>query len=173
MDIKESLEAEHSKTMTTRIVNYVGDDARRFKALMDLFLKGEYRITQRAAWPISYCVIEHPQFIKPYYAPLMKKMQEQGHHPAITRNILRMFQDLEVPEKYCGTLIDLCIKFMMSELQPTAIRAFSITVACNICKRFPELKQELLLVINDLQNHPQLPAVRHRIKMAIKELRAV
>lgn len=172
MKIQAILEEGHSKELTDRIVKYVGNDRSRFKELIDIFLKGEYRITQRAAWSLSHCAIDHPEFIKPYFGALIKKMQEKNHHPAITRNILRMFQEIEVPEKYCGTLLDLCISYMTSEMQATAIRAFAITVATRMCKRFPELKNELRMILDELNHYPQLPAVRHRIKLALKDLRS-
>jgi hypothetical protein len=132
MDIKKRLEEEHSKTLTTAIVNFIGDDKKRFKILMDIFLQGEYRLTQRAAWPLSYVVIDHPDLVKPYFGKLIKKLQEPGAHPAIARNIFRMFQEVEIPEKHLGVLIDLCFKFIMNETKPAAIRAFAITVASRI-----------------------------------------
>jgi hypothetical protein len=49
MDLLKLLRAEHSKKQTDRIVAYVGDDKERFAAMINLFFKGEYRITQRAA----------------------------------------------------------------------------------------------------------------------------
>ncbi|HLG33280.1 MAG TPA: hypothetical protein VI757_00245 [Bacteroidia bacterium] len=43
-----------------KIIRYVGDDQKKFDALVELFLKGEYRVTQRAGWSMSYIVIAHP-----------------------------------------------------------------------------------------------------------------
>jgi hypothetical protein len=56
MDILQSLTREHSKKQTDRIVAFIGADKGRFAVLIKLFFAGEYRITQRAAWPLSYCV---------------------------------------------------------------------------------------------------------------------
>ncbi len=172
MFIQSLLEQEHSKAQTMKVVNYVGADKHRFKELMHIFLKGEYRLTQRAAWPMSYCAMRYPELIKPYFDALIKKIQAKDQHPAVTRNILRLFQDVEVPEKHCGLLLDLCLAYMRSEMQATAIRAFSITVASGICQRYPDLKNELILVLEELQQYPQLPAVNHRIKKELKALRA-
>ena len=67
MDLKEALLEEHSKKQCNAIVEYVGNDAKKFAALMELFLHGEYRITQRAGWPLSDCVRRHPALAEPYY----------------------------------------------------------------------------------------------------------
>jgi hypothetical protein len=56
MNLKETLLKEHSKANCMRIVKWVGDDQEKFYELFDLFLNAEYRVVQRAAWPVSYCV---------------------------------------------------------------------------------------------------------------------
>lgn len=173
MNIRERLEAEHSKTVTLAVVSYIGRDKKRFRELMTILLDGEYRLTQRAAWPLSHVAIEHPELIAPYYAKLIQKLESPNEHPAIARNILRIFQECPVPEKHWGSLIDICFKFIMSETKPAAIRAFAITVASRICRHFPELRNELILMLRELSAIPQLPAVKQRTKLALKELQAV
>lgn len=173
MNIRERLEAEHSKTLTTAIVNYIGSDKKRFKELMNIFFGGEYRMTQRAAWPMSYVAIEQPQLLDPYFDKLIKQLQMPDNHPAIARNILRVLQEIEIPEKYWGALVDLSFKIIISETQPAAIRAFAITVAAKISKNYPELKNELLMILKELNSFPQLPSMKSRIKKALKELKSL
>ena len=57
MKLSETILKEHSKANCRRILIWVGDDQRRFDDLFDLFLSDEYRVVQRAGWPLSYCVI--------------------------------------------------------------------------------------------------------------------
>jgi hypothetical protein len=49
MNLRESLLAEHSKALTVRIVDYIGNNEERFAELMNLFLNDVPRITQRSA----------------------------------------------------------------------------------------------------------------------------
>jgi hypothetical protein len=170
MNIRERLEAEHSKTLTLAIVKYIGTDKARFKELMTVFFNGPYRLTQRAAWPMSYVLIAEPKLLTSYYPRLIKMLNESGHHPSIHRNILRVFQEMEIPEKYRGAVVDACFKNILNETVPAAIRAFSITTACNICKDYPELKNELIIVLNELNQLPQKAAIKQRTKLALKVL---
>ncbi len=170
MDIAKRLEQEHSLTLTNAIIKYVGDDKQRFKELMTVFLNGEYRITQRAAWPMSYIAIDHPKLIYPYLDRLIKLLTRPGNHPAIPRNILRFFQEIEIPEKHEGALVDACFKLIVSAESPIAVKAFAITVASGICKKYPELKQELTLHLEHMQNYPMTAAIKVRIRNALKLL---
>lgn len=173
MDLKKELESRHSKTLTTAIINFVGNDKARFKALMDLVLGTDYILAQRAAWPISYIAINHPALVKPYYKKLIDKLGDKSCHSSLARNILRLFEEVEVPEKFQGPLLDHCFAFIRNETIPVAIRAFSITVATRICQPYPELTNELLLLMNELSSLPQKPAIKVRVREAIKVLQRV
>jgi hypothetical protein len=173
MNLKTRLENEHSKSLTLAIIKYVGDDARRFKILMDLVLGSDTLLSQRASWPLSSIAIDHPELLKPYVSKLIKKLAEPTNHPAVNRSILRICQEVDIPEKYWGTLVDLSFKFILTESEPIATRAFAISVAARICKHYPELKNELLLILNDLLEQPHAPAISVRIKYALKELKGL
>lgn len=170
MDIIKRLEEEHSKTLTTAIVEYVGDDVKRFAIVLEAFLHGNTRLSQRAAWPLGFIGMAHPHLIQPHIGKLFLKLEEKENHPAIPRNIFRIFQAIDIPEKHQGKILDLCFKIIPSELQPLGVRAFAITSAANISKKYPELKNELLLLLGEMSLLRQAPAIRARIKFAVKDL---
>jgi len=103
MDLEQLLRAEHSKRQTSRIVEYIGSDKRRFAALIRLFFAGEYRITQRAAWPLSYCVRAHPELIGPYFKPLLDNLKRKDIHVAVIRNTVRLRMARNYPWLRCAT----------------------------------------------------------------------
>src|ERR1700761_2957037 len=114
MDILQSLRKEHSKKQTDRIVAFIGADKERFAVLVELFFAGEYRITQRAAWPLSYCVRAHPELIGPYFNRLLDHLQRKDIHVAVIRNTVRLLQDVEIPKKYHGRVMSTCFDFIQS-----------------------------------------------------------
>lgn len=67
MNLAKEILKEHSKKQKNKIVNHVGDDPKRFAQLVDIFLQGPYRVTQRASWPLSYCVEKYPILLKPHF----------------------------------------------------------------------------------------------------------
>lgn len=148
MDIKKELLKEHSKRQTSKVVNYIGKDPQRFNLLVKMFLAGPYRVTQRAAWPLSYCVEEHPALIKPHLKSVLKMLDKKDAHDAVKRNILRFLQHIEIPKQFYGTVADRCFT-LMDPKEPIAVRVFAMTVLANIAKQEPDLQKELRIVIED------------------------
>jgi hypothetical protein len=140
---------EHSKRQCDKIVTYVGNNPERFARLVAVFLEGPYRITQRAAWPLSYCVEKHPELLRPHWKKILAFVDKPGVHDAVKRNVLRMFQFVRVPKVYQGLTAELCFKLLANTKEPVAIRVFAMTVLANMAKEVPELKNELIPIIED------------------------
>lgn len=147
MDIGAALRSEHSKDQTMRIVRFIGADAKRFKELMTIFFGPEYRMTQRAAWPVSYCIKDHPALIEPYLEKCIDLLTDKDTHNAVRRNIVRLLQYVEIPEKLLGKVYSHCIDLIDDVNEPVAVRAFAVTVATKIAKSEPDLIKELQLVV--------------------------
>ena len=163
MDILRLLKKEHSKKQTDRIVAYIGADKDRFAVLIGLFFAGEYRITQRAAWPLSYCVRAHPQLITPYFKPLLDKLERKDIPVAVVRNTVRLLQDVTIPKKYQGRVMNICFDFIQSPETPIAVKAFSLTILSHLSKDYPDIRGELKLIIEEQWEHAT-PAFRSRAR---------
>jgi hypothetical protein len=138
--------------------------------LVAVFLEGPYRITQRAAWPLSYCVEKHPELLKPHWKKILAFVDKPGIHDAVKRNVLRMFQFVRVPKAHQGRTVDLCFRLLSDSSEPVAIRVFAMTVLANIAREEPELKNELIPIIED-----QLPfasaGFQSRSRKVLKQLK--
>lgn len=171
MNIKTALLKEHSKKQCDAIVKFVGNNPERFAALMKCFFEGEYRVTQRAAWPMSYCVEKYPELIKPYFKKLLGNLTKPGLHDAIPRNTVRLLQYAEIPEKSHGQVMDICFRYIASPSEAVAIKAFSITVLQNLAKKYPEIIHEIKLVIEERWDHESV-AFRTRATKLLKSIGA-
>ena len=170
MNLREEILKEHSKAQCDKIVKWVGSDQKRFDELFNLFLHDEYRVVQRSGWPVSYCVIAHPEFIKRHWGKLIKNLQKPNLHDAVKRNSIRLLQNIDIPEKYRGALMDICFKYLESPSEAVAIKAFSLTVLGNLAKHYPEIIPEIKLMIAD-QLPQQTAAFKSRAKKLFKELK--
>jgi hypothetical protein len=168
MNLRKTILKEHSKANCNLIVNWVGQNQLRFDELFNLFLDDEYRVVQRAAWPVSYIVIAHPQIIKKHFSKLLKNLHKPGIHDSVKRNTLRLLQEIQVPEKFHGQIMNTCFDYLMSPTEKPAIKAFSLTVLENLSEQYPDIKQEIKTIIEDRWDF-ETAAFRSRAKKNIKK----
>lgn len=170
--IKEALEAEHSKVLNLRIIAYIGDDAERFDELMNCFFSNNYRLCQRASWSVGDIGEKKTHLIEPYLERMLLKLNEPNIHDAIKRNTMRVFKALpEIPDDLLGLTADICFGYVTVPSVAVAIRAFSMRVLEKICRKVPELKEELRLTIEDLMQYETLPAFVSAGRDVLKKLK--
>jgi hypothetical protein len=167
--LKEEILKEHSKRQAAKIANWIGNDKRRFKKLMELFLQGDYRVTQRSAWIVGECVDRFPFLIAPWLGAMIGRMQEPDVHGAVKRNVVRILQFVEIPPSLLGTVVSLCFKYLGSADEAIAVKALSMTVLLNASKKEPDLRNELKSLIEHMMpNAP--PAIIARARKVLKQL---
>ena len=167
MELKKQILKEHSKEQCNKIVNWVGSDKKKFNALFQLFLHSEYRVTQRAAWPLNYCVIAHPHFMEHNYEELLVNLNKPNLHDSIKRNTVRLLQAVNIPEKNEGVVMEICFKYLESPDEAVAIKAFSLSVLGRLAKKYPEIVPEIKLIIEEQLPH-QSAAFKSRAKNFMK-----
>lgn len=167
MDLKVDILKEHSKKQCDKIVNWVGGDRKKFDELFHLFLYGEYRLTQRAAWPLSYCAIAHPHFMEHHFQELLDNLKKPNLHDSIKRNTVRLLQTVNIPDDYEGAIMEICFKYLESHDEAVAIKAFSLTILQRLAEKYPEIISEIKLIIDEQLPH-QSAAFRSRAKKFLK-----
>lgn len=167
MNIRETLNAAHSKETTSDIVRYIGNDKKRFAELMQLFFEGDYQLSQRAAWPMSYVVSEHPGLATPYIKRWVDCLTQANWHPAIRRNILRAFAAIPIPVKWQGKLMHLCFEFIANPHEAAAVKAFSLAILENMVGQYPEILPEIKVII-EARWESETPAFRSRARKILK-----
>ena len=148
MNYKELLEERYSKETIMAIAHFLVENQQEIASYLEIMKDGEAGTSQRAAWAFGHAGIANPKLVSGHIPELLK-MLEKPKHQSISRNIYRVMQFIEIPEKYEGVLYDLCIRDLMDPKQPIAVKCFGMTTAFNICKKYPELQPELKLVIEE------------------------
>jgi hypothetical protein len=171
MDIAKELAKGHSKKLTSKVVDYVGNNKGRFKVLIDLFFKGPYRVTQRASRPMGIVAADHPNLILPYLKRLIRFMETDGVHDAVKRNGFRILQFADIPKQSHAALIDLCFRVIQNSSEAVAIRVFAMSTLARVITQYPEIQNELRVIIEDELPFAK-PAFRSRGLKILKQLSA-
>ena len=149
MDLKAALLVEHSKNQASFIADYIVNNPSRLNDFMDILFGSEYILTQRAAFVLSVISEKKPDLIQSYANDLIHHLSGKNLHPAVKRSSLRLLEKLNIPYEQAGNLIDICYRFLNSNKEPVAIQIYAMVLIGNFARIYPELKQELILTIDD------------------------
>ncbi len=151
MHILAEIEREHSKSQTLVIAQYIKENPSTFQELMQIFLKGEYRNAQRAAWILRECFSDQQSLLKSYFPSLLNKLYETPIHDAIKRNVMAIFADYKgtYPESIHDQLLEKAFEYLENQKEKVAIKAHSMTVIERLCQVYPELQNELKILLED------------------------
>lgn len=171
MNLHEAILAEHSKTNTLKIVQWIGNDREKIRNLIDILLNDEYLVVQRAAWIMSDVAKIHPDLMGEYVPVLIEKLKDTKAHIAVKRNIYRMLQFVALPETVHGDLMNDCFDSLMNPREALAVRAFAMSILARLVETYPEISNELRLIIEDALQHEAAASFKSRAKKVLSQLR--
>lgn len=170
MNLREAILAEHSKANTQRIAQWIGNDPEKIQKLIDILFKDEYRVVQRAAWVLSDVAEIQPGLVQQYIPELVEKLKETHAHIAVKRHIYRIFQFLELPEVIHGDLMNNCFESLINHREALAVRAFAMSILARMAETYPEICNELRLIIEDALQHETAASFKSRAKKVLNQL---
>lgn len=147
MNLETEIVKTHNKRNRDKIVAYIGNDPGKFAQLVEIFLMGPDCVTQVSSWPLSYCVEKYPSLLKPNWKKILAFASKPDMHDAVKRNTMRMIQFAQIPKIHQGITTNLGFKFLADTREPAAIRVFAMSVLANLANEIPELKNELIPLI--------------------------
>lgn len=148
MDLKKALLADRTKEYYETLAKQIGYDKILLGKLVELVNSDDALISNRAAWVISKCADQNITLLKPHISNLILALRN-AKSDGVKRNTLRVLQDMNIPSKHHGILVDKCFQIMESKKEAIAIKVFAMTVLSNVCNDIPELKNELRILIED------------------------
>lgn len=138
------------------------------KALVQWLNGKDKLLAQRAAWVVGLLGDHHADLFLPYMDQLLQAIR-MPHHDAVARNIVRLWQFIDIKDPYLGDVFEVCFELLSSAHQAVAIRAFSATVCGKICVKYPELANELKSMI-PVWSQSESPAMKVRLRELSKQL---
>lgn len=170
MDIKAALLLEHSKSQASKIFKACLKNKKNFEALVKHFLSDDYLLAQRAAWPLSLCGEKNPAFVKPHLNKILKNLEKPRLHDAVKRCSMRLLLHTELHQRYHASIINQCFVYLLDKNQAIAIRVFAMAALEKMLKQYPELSNELIVIIeSELEENPK-PAFVSRGKKVLKTI---
>ncbi|HNP23366.1 MAG TPA: hypothetical protein PKM63_16985 [Panacibacter sp.] len=169
MNIREVLlqNKVYSSADILRVASYACSSKENFKELMRCFLANEYRLAQRAAGSVSWAAKKKPAMVAPHIKEIVAQLERNDVHAAVIRNSVRVLEMIDIPESLHGDVMNACFTFIEKPSTPVAIKAFSLTTLFNLSKIYPDIRQELKLIIEERWND-ETPAFKSRGKKILQ-----
>lgn len=136
---------------------------------MKFALYNEHPNGWRALYVIDKIYDKHPDWIQPYVPEMIDRLKSETHHGK-KRHLLRLISFHEIQAEDSGFLVDYCLGVFTSQKEPVANRVHAMQVLYNISEKEPDLKPELLEIIQQqIEFHPT-PGIRSRGSKLSKKL---
>lgn len=168
MNLREEILTEHSKAQAHKILNWIGASQKRMDELVHLFTTDEYRVVQRAAWPIGLLAETQPQLLQKHLPLFVQLLRKPGLHNAVRRNITRILQYLQIPEELKGDVMDACFSFICDVQEKAAVKAFSLTILEQLAVEYPEILPEIITIIEERWDY-ETAAFHSRARKIVKK----
>ncbi|MES2763545.1 MAG: hypothetical protein V4677_15125 [Bacteroidota bacterium] len=171
INIKEELMADIRAFKAPDLAKKILND-NQIAGLIDLCFEKKDLLRSRAMWVVGHCSDLDYDSIKPYHVKLIGQLKSKNLHNGVIRNTLRLFQNHSVPKKTESFMLDKCFGYIKSPSEAIAVRAFAMTVAFNTCKPYPELIEELKMLLDHInENETGASAgLRGRTKNTLKAI---
>jgi hypothetical protein len=122
--------------------------AEKFNALLETALFEKDPLAWRAAWVLDGSDEQSPGMAAGSISRMVRRLPEISSKGAL-RSILRLLCRYEIGAEDQGILVDLCFKYLVSEIYPVAVKVYAMQIIYNHVLIYPELKDELVTVIMD------------------------
>lgn len=175
LTIQQQLYLEHSAQNADRIAKYISDHPEHLEELATILCGSDQLAAQRSGQVLKYAVEKYDIVLSAQQTkPLIHHIFAPTTHDAVVRNTLSILQKhVVIPSEVEGELYDFCIHSIAVLKSPIAVRAFAMGVAYRIASPYPELLNELKIILEEVLIHAEkgvLSRARNILGKVIKAL---
>lgn len=145
--ILSRLKQSRSAVNIKRIASECLDDPSGFETLVALTGGKDQRIAALAAWALSHAVGLDKKVLKLPHHKKLVAIATKTDNNAVKRNIMRAWQWVKLPQEMVPDIVDIAFRFFSNPAEDIAVRVFSMTVLENCLQFIPEMKEEILFII--------------------------
>lgn len=137
--------------------------------LMKIAIFSEHKNSWRALYLADKIHDSHPERISPYVPEMIEQLQVEQHNGK-KRHLLKLISMNTIDEEYSGFLMDYCLTAFTSSKEPVANRVHAMQILYNISETEPDIKAEVLEIIQqEIDLHPT-PGIRARGRKLVRKL---
>lgn len=140
-----------------------------FLRVYKLISSSNPKVAWHAAWVIDHASEANPLLLEPYIIELIEKLPYLNSS-SLKRHFTRMLIRHEIPEEKLGKMIDVLLN-LIKPSEAIAVKANAIQLLYQISLREPEIKGELIDVLENMLEEEPSPGMQSKGKKILKALR--
>ncbi|CAA6830273.1 MAG: Unknown protein [uncultured Aureispira sp.] len=133
-------------------------------------LDAEHPVGMRFTWLLGHIIEKDPNKITPIVSYCFEN-RDKWTFPGIKRTLAKMLWLAGVPEEIEGLVVDQLFQWILDPKVKVAVKVYGMDALYNMVLKYPDLKEELLIVIDDQWDKNSV-AFRARGKRVLKALQA-
>ncbi len=129
-------------------VNYYFNHPNKLNDLIEVLkFETNYPFPEYGSWLLCHLVKKDKQLVEIYKSQLIESLFNSENN-SFLRNIMNVLNELTFNEADHSKLLDRCIHFIQDSNYKVALKVYSIYYLINYIKVYPELKEELIAIID-------------------------
>ena len=169
MDIEHYL-YDSSRQMAVETAGLASRDKELFDACFDMAFEGIDKLSARAARVVCLCAELNVDWVIERIDEILERLPKINNE-SIQGTFLKVFQiiDLGLVKEKLGILAGICFDLIDKRMERKAAKVYAIEILYKVSQYEPELKNELMLIIETLSEY-ESPAFQSRGAQILKKL---
>lgn len=149
-DLREMINSWDNLLLT---IHFISDHPEYVDILMNIAMDDSLKDSWRACWLVNKIQEKHSGLFEAYVDRIIYFLLKTNDSSK-KREFLRLICLYPIPEAKAGLMLDFCINQFTSASEPVAVRVHAMQILFNISETEPELKYELVqLIEHEMEYH--------------------
>ena len=171
MEFRNTLAVPIHKLSIDYLVHEVCICPEYFADIYRLTYDAKQTVSWRAIWVCEKLSEIHPDWFIPLYDEIIQRLIDCTHDGS-KRLLLSILYNTPITAPLSINLLNYCLNHMLSPHESIGVQALSIRMAYLLCRKEPELLQELQLILENTEPGLYSTGVRTTIRNILKKIHA-
>lgn len=149
--LRARLENRLSKQEVDVVVSEIVSGAVGPEEIRPLLFETDPALLFNLYWILATVANGSSKVLRGLETDLFRGMIRHASNESVVRSVLSVFKKADIPEPIEDELYDFCFRVTESADSPIAHRSFAMIVCARLCKKYPELSEELLATVRWVQ----------------------
>jgi len=170
MEYRNLLKNNLSRQLIDNVALSVYDNISDFQIVYNLIFDDDKKVAWRAAWACEKMIQKFPEFVDDNKKEQLISLAISTNHPGLHRLSLSILNSLSFGNSIPVELLNSCFEWISSDKQTIAVQALSLKLLLKFCIIEPDLKQELIAYLTNIDLNNLSPGMVSTCRNALKQL---